>query len=172
MMKRLLSFALPLLLAGPALAEPAAPVLSTGVRLIDHGIYCLTESVGTVEAPGTSLGYIDTLPGVPQMIYRQQVIPGKLGTSFGVVVEMDQSVLGLRIETWKPGATTAEIWYDDVIAETPSMRGFAFDYPEEIIFGIWRMEAWDGDTQLYSVEFEVVPPGDLPGVSSDCNLMS
>ena len=37
-MKRLSAFALPFLLAAPALAEPAAPEMSPGVRLVDHGI--------------------------------------------------------------------------------------------------------------------------------------
>ncbi|MDQ2066416.1 DUF3859 domain-containing protein [Xinfangfangia sp. CPCC 101601] len=171
LLQRLLSLAF-IAIPLPALADPAPPLLAPGVRLIDHGIYCQTDSIGTQAAPETSLGFIDTLPGVPVMVYRQQEIPGRLGTSFGVVVELDRPILDMRIETWKPGATKAEIWYDSTLADTPQMRGFAFDYPEEIIMGLWRMEAWDGDQQLYSVEFEVLPPEALPGVTSDCNLMS
>ena len=162
-----------LCLAAPAaLADPAAPALSPGVQLVDYGIYCITESTGTQPAPETSLGYIDMLPGVPEMIYRQQAIPGRLGTSFGVVIQVDRDIPDARIETWKPGAARAETWYDDIFADSPQMRGFAFDYPEEIILGLWRMEAWEGDTRLYSVEFEVRPAETLPGVTSDCNLMS
>lgn len=162
-----------LCLAAPAaLADPAAPALSPGVQLVDYGIYCQTESTGTQPAPETSLGYIDMLPGVPEMIYRQQAIPARLGTSFGVVIQVDRDIPGARIETWKPGAARAETWYDDIFADSPQMRGFAFDYPEEIILGLWRMEAWEGDTRLYSVEFEVRPAETLPGVTSDCNLMS
>lgn len=162
-----------LCLAAPAaLADPAAPALSPGVQLVDYGIYCITESTGTQPAPETSLGYIDMLPGVPEMIYRQQAIPGRLGTSFGVVIQVDRDIPDARIETWKPGAARAETWYDDIFADSPQMRGFAFDYPEEIILGLWRMEAWEGDTRLYSVEFEVQPAETLPGVTSDCNLVS
>ncbi len=168
-----LRLAIALCLAAPAaLAEPAPPFTAPGVRLVDHGIYCQTESTGTTPAPETSLGYIDTLPGVPEMIYRQQTIPARLGTSFGVVIEVDRDIFSARIETWKPGATKAEIWYDDLFIDGPRMRGFAFDYPEEVILGTWRMEAWDGDTRLYSVEFEVLPADQLPGVTSDCNLVS
>lgn len=169
----ILRLALALCLAAPAaLADPAAPALSPGVQLVDYGIYCETESTGTQPAPETSLGYIDMLPGVPEMIYRQQTIPARLGTSFGVVIQADRDIPGARIETWKPGAARAETWYDDIFAGSPQMRGFAFDYPEEIILGTWRMEAWEGSTRLYSVEFEVQPSEKLPGVTSDCKLMS
>ena len=73
--------ALAFCLAAPAaLADPSAPALSPGVQLLDYGIYCVTESTGTQAAPETSLGYIDMLPGVPEMIYRQQAIPARLGT--------------------------------------------------------------------------------------------
>lgn len=172
-MSPILRLALAFCLAAPAaLADPADPTLAPGIRLVDHGIYCQTEAIGTTPAPETSLGYIDTLPGVPEMVYRQQTVPARLGTSFGVVIEADRDIPGVRIETWKPGAARPETWYDDIFAGTPQMRGFAFDYPEEIILGIWRMEAWEGDTMLYSVEFEVQPAEQLPGVSSDCNLMS
>ncbi len=34
------------------------------------------------------------------------------------------------------------------------------------------MEAYDGDTLLYRVEWEVLPGDQLPGVSSDCDLLA
>ena len=165
--------ALPLaLLASATFAEPAPPEAGPGIELVDFGIYCATESSGTEPAPGTALGYVDLLPGMPQIVYHQQLVPGRLGSSFGVISRADRDIFGVRIETWKPNATTSDIWFSDLVADSPKMRGFAFDYPEEVLLGLWRLEAWDGDTLLYRVEFEVVPPEQLPGVSSDCNLMS
>lgn len=158
--------------ATAALADPAAPQSAQGIRFVEIGIYCRPESEGTEPAPETSLGYINLLATLPEFIHRQQRIPAALGISFGVVVQADHDILQARIETWKPGRDRPEIWYTDLYADTPRMRGFAFDFPEELILGTWRMEAWDGDTRLYSVEFEVQPASTLPGISSDCNLMS
>ncbi|MBK6468130.1 MAG: hypothetical protein IPF96_15700 [Rhodobacter sp.] len=69
-------------------------------------------------------------------------------------------------------AGVPEIWYSDLFADVPSMRGYSFDFEAELIPGLWRMEAWDGETRLYSIDFEVVPPSALPGIGSDCNLLS
>ena len=69
----------------------------------------------------------------------------------------------------------ARALYDWVVANSyrePKTRGFSFDFPEELILGTGRTEGWDGDTRLYSIEFQVVPPSALPGIGPDCNLLS
>jgi hypothetical protein len=171
-MPRLLTLLVLLFSATLALADPAPPTAIPGIRITDFGVYCRPDSEGTEPAPETSLGYINLLSALPEFVHRQQDIPATMGTSFGVVVQADRDILQARIETWKPGRDQPEIWYTDLFADTPRMRGFAFDFPEEVILGTWRMEAWDGDTRLYSVEFEVRPAESLPGISSDCNLLS
>ena len=172
-MRRLLALCVTLLIAAfPALADPAPPTLTPGIRMLEFGVYCRPSSEGTEPAPETSLGYINLLSTLPEFIHRQQQVPASMGTSFGVVVQADRDILQARVETWKPGQAHPEVWYTDLYAGTPRMRGFAFDFPEEMILGIWRMEAWDGDALLYSVEFEVQPAATLPGISSDCNLLS
>jgi Domain of unknown function (DUF3859) len=155
-----------------ATAEPAPPVISPGITIVELGIYCRAEAAGTEAAPETTLGYIAVLPAVPQFVFRQQQVPARLGMSFGVVTVSDRDIVGVRIETWKPGAEKSELWYADMVAGDQSIRGFSFDFPEELITGIWRMEAWDGETLLYRVAFEVLPGTALPGVGSDCNLLS
>jgi hypothetical protein len=49
---------------------------------------------------------------------------------------------------------------------------FRFDYDHELVPGIWRFEAWEAGTLLYSVEFEVVPAEALPQIAQACGATS
>jgi hypothetical protein len=156
----------------PAFADVAAPVASPTVQITDYGIYCSPETKNRLEAPETSLGYIEVFSGTPEIRYQQQEVPARLGVSFGVVIASANDIPEVRIETWKPSQEKPEIWYTTYSADSTSMRGFTFDFKEELLLGVWRMEAWDGDTRLYSVEFDVVTPSTLPGIGSDCTFLS
>jgi hypothetical protein len=172
MFPRLLSLVVALVLALPLRADPAPPFTAPGVTIVDLGVYCRPGTTTREEAPGTTLGYIQKLPGLPAMAFSQQTVPARIGVHFGVIVATDRDIPGIRAETWKPGATTPEVWFTDHIADTPRARGFVFEYPEELIPGPWVMEAYDGDTLLYRVEWQVLPGNQLPGVSSDCDLLA
>ncbi len=160
------------LLAQPLWAEPAPPITDPAITVVDLGIYCRPTLAGTEEAPSTSLGYINLFAEQPVIKHRQQRVPAALGVSFGVIILSTEDFIGARMESWKPGASGPEVWYSDILANEERARGFTFDFDSELIPGLWRMEAWDGDRRLYSVEFEVVPPSALPGDLSDCNLLS
>ena len=155
-----------------AFADPAAPVTSPGITFVGLGIYCDADNTKTEAAPGTSLGYIHILPGQPQIAFHQQQVPARLGVHFGVVVVSDRDIADVRNETWKPGADRPEIWHTNLTATVPRARGFVFELADELVTGLWRMDAFDGNTLLYSVEWEVLPGSDLTGVTSDCDLMS
>lgn len=160
------------LVAAPSLAELAPISTSPGIRVERLGIYCTIEAEGREDAPGTDLGYIDILSGMPDFAFEQREIPARLGISFGIVAISDRDISQVRIETLRPGAAKPDIWFSDFYAGEPALRGFSFDFAHELTPGIWLMEALDGTTRLYSVEFEVLPGTELPGVSSDCNLMA
>lgn len=91
---------------------------------------------------------------------------------FGVIVRSDRTISGVRNETWMPDAQRPEVWHVDLLAGQPQARGFMFEYPDELRIGTWRMDAFDGDTLLYSVEWQVLAPDSLPGIGSDCGHMS
>ncbi len=160
------------LLAGPGLADIAPITTSEGIVIESAGVYCKVESEGREDAPETDLGYIDILSGLPEFAFKQRQIPARLGIAFGLVAISDHDIFQARIETLRPGAAKPDIWYSDFIAGEPALRGFSFDFAHELTPGIWRMDAYDGSRLLYSVDFEVLPGTELPGVSSDCNLMS
>ena len=160
------------LLTGPVAAELAPIATAPGIKVESLGVYCNLESEGREDAPETDLGYIDILSGMPDFAFQQREIPARLGISFGLVATSDRDIYQARIETQRPGAAKPAGWYSDFIAGEPALRGFSFDFARELTPGIWKMDAYDGSVLLYSVEFEVLPGSELPGVSSDCNLMS
>lgn len=158
--------------ATAAQAQLSPPVLAPGITLQEFGIYCRSEPGVTESAPETALGFIYLLDGNPEFTFQQREIPARLGISFGLEVTADYDIPEARIDTWRPGATKPEIWYSEFEAGVPRMRGFTFEFPEELVTGIWKMEAYDGDTLLYSLTFDVRPGSEMPGVTSDCNLLS
>ena len=167
-----LALVIPFVVANPTFAEPAPPVSDPEITLISFGIYCKPPVIDRQEAPDTRLGYIDLLEGTPEIRFQQQEIPARLGVSFGVVVQSPATLDPIRIEVWQPGSTKSESWAGALEAGFDHYSGFSFDTPEELQLGLWRMEAWEGDRRLFSVEFDVVPPSTLPGASSDCDLLS
>lgn len=158
--------------ATAAFAGPVPPQGSTHVDIVDFGIYCRPEITGTEPAPDTSLGYVNLLGGDTTIRLHQQEIPAILGISFGVIVLPHQTIIGARMETYRPDKADPDIWFADLYEGDQKIRGFTFDFEDEVLPGIWRMEAWDSDTRLYSIEFEVLPPSALPGISADCNMLS
>lgn len=172
MLARTLPLALMLALALPAKAELPAPILAPGVTLVDLGIFCRPGTTTRQDAPETSLGYVNALTELPAIAFRQQEVPARIGVHFGVIVALDRDIAGVRAETWMPGATEPEVWYTDETADIPRGRGFVFEFPNELLPGPWVMEAYDGDTLLYRVEWQVLPGDQLPGVSSDCEFVA
>lgn len=160
------------LLAFPARAELAEITTSPGITLEQVGIFCSLEGIARADAPETDLGYVELLSGEPQLVFEQREVPARLGISFGVLAISDRDIDVVRIETYKPGDSQPEIWYTSYIAGNPHLRAFRFDFDRELITGLWLLEAYEDDQQLYSVQFQVVPGTELAGISSDCNLLS
>jgi Domain of unknown function (DUF3859) len=155
-----------------AFAEPAPPQGSAMTDIVDFGIYCRPSVAGTEAAPDTSLGYVNVLAEDPVFRHQQQEVPAIIGVSFGVLALSHQTILNARMETYRPGKTSPDVWYADMYEGQTKSRGFTFEFEDELLVGLWRMEAWDGDTRLYIIEFDVVPPSALPGIGADCNMLS
>lgn len=156
----------------PALAELAPVRTAPGLVIEKLGIYCKLESEGREDAPGTDLGYIQVLAVTPDFAFEQREIPARLGISFGIMAISDRDIAQARVEVSRPGLSKPDVWYSDFNAGVAEVRGFSFDFAHELVPGIWRFAAYDGSVELYSVEFEILPGTELPGVSSDCNLLA
>jgi len=163
------------LLAGTAFAEPAPPMSDPMVASLQIGVFCALQTMDQMPAPGTLSGWIHVVDHDVAFHWPgRQVVPAALGIAFGVKAQLatgkDAPFAQMRV--YKPDLAIPEIWDTGFTDLAPSLAFFRFDAPAEMSPGIWRFEAWAGDTQLYTVEFEVVPAESLPEIAQACDAVS
>ena len=163
------------LMASLATAEPAVPVLSPTVGLLEIGIFCTPTEKGETPAPGTLSGKVH----VPFDDIRfdwpdRQTVPAEIGLAFGVRAQLapGNSVPFGEVRVYLPGRAKPETWGSSFTDLGRTFSFFSFDRDDELIPGVWRFEAWDGPDRLYLVEFEVVPAGSAPGIAGACGAVS
>jgi hypothetical protein len=159
--------------AGTAAAsEPAPPTSSADFASFSVGVLCSPRVADRSAAPDTRLGYTNVVAAPRKIGFAQQKVPATLGVSFGVMFTPTEALTGVRNVTYRPGSTKPDVYYTDIEAKPGRYRGFAFEYQEELVPGLWRMESWQGDKLLYRVEFQVVPEAALPEIQAQCLGMS
>ncbi|MGL5012488.1 MAG: hypothetical protein ACRC6I_21685, partial [Paracoccaceae bacterium] len=79
-----------------------------------------------------------------------------------------QFIGGVEIRVYRPGRPTPETWDTTYNDTDPGISFFRFDTADELIPGLWAFEAWQADTRLYRVEFDVIPPDQIPGIADAC----
>jgi hypothetical protein len=162
-------------LTAPALAEPALPAPGPLVATIKVGVFCALQAMDQAPAPGTLSGWIHVPDGEITFHWPdRQVVPAALGLAFGVKAQLVPGAFTTagQMRVYRPGLTTPEVWDTGFGDLAPSFAFFRFDTEDELIPGIWRFEAWDGTTQLYAVEFEVVPAAAVPELVQACGAIS
>lgn len=172
---RWIALFLALLVAAPAAAEPAPPVPGPLVAKLEVGVFCALQAMDQRPAPGTLSGWIHVPEGEISFHWPdRQVVPASLGLAFGVraLLAPEAVVTAGEMRVYYPGNAVPDRWDSGFSATDPSLAFFRFDDDWELIPGIWRFEAWDGDTRLYSVEFEVVPAAALREISQACGATS
>jgi Domain of unknown function (DUF3859) len=165
---------LALTLALPLRAEPAPPQADPLVASLKVGVFCALQAMDQRPAPGTLSGWIHVPDGVIDFHWPdRQVVPAVIGLAFGVKSQMVPGVFASgEMRVYRPGSFSPETW-DSTFTDTGEQFGFfRFDRDDELIPGLWRFEAWEGDTRLYSAEFEVVPAAALPEIAQACGAIS
>lgn len=162
------------LAVGPALAEPASPQPGPLVALLKVGVFCALQAMDQRPAPGTLSGWIHVPDGMIDFHWPdRQVVPAAIGLAFGVKSQMLPGVaLHGEMRVYRPGSTTPETWDSSFSDIGEQFAFFRFDREDELIPGPWRFEAWEGATQLYAAEFEVVPAAALPEIVNACGAIS
>ena len=162
-------------LAGVAWAEPALPVAGPMVAEVKVGVFCALQSMAQQPAPGTLSGWIHVPDGKIDFHWPdRQVVPAALGLAFGVKARLvpGESVVEGEMRVFRPGGAAPEYWGTSFSEFDDQVSFFRFDDDSELIPGIWRFEGWDGRTQLFSVEFEVVPAAALPEIVDACGAVA
>lgn len=165
---------LALALTGPLQAEPAPPTADPMVASLKVGVFCALQAMDQRPAPGTLSGWIHVPDSMIDFHWPdRQIVPAAIGLAFGVKSRMVPGVFASgEMRVYRPGSTTPETW-DSTFSDLSEQFGFfRFDREDELISGIWRFEAWEADTRLYSVEFEVVPAAALPEIAQACGAVS
>ncbi|WP_333817385.1 DUF3859 domain-containing protein [Tabrizicola sp.] len=172
-MKRL-ALALALALSSPVQADPAPPQAAPLVASLRVGVFCALQAMDQRPAPGTLSGWIHVPDRMIDFHWPdRQVVPAAVGLAFGVKSRLvDGAFAAGEMRVYRPGSTTPETWESGFSDTGEQFAFFRFDRDEELIPGLWRFEAWEGETQLYSVEFEVVPAAALPEIVNACGAIS
>lgn len=164
-----------LALAAPLQADPAPPQPGPLVASLEVGVFCALQAMDQRPAPGTLSGWIHVPTGELDFHWPgRQVVPATLGIAFGVKSQLvpGQFAAYGEMRVYRPGSAQPETW-DSAFSDLGNqMAFFRFDREDELIPGIWRFEGWDGATQLFSTEFEIVPEAALPEIAQACGATS
>jgi hypothetical protein len=161
--------------AGIAAADPVPPLAAPVVASLDFGVFCALQAMDRAPAPGTRTGWIHVPDGEITFHWpNRQIVPAALGLAFGVRAQLapGEQIANAEIRVYQPGSRSPETWASNFYDLEASVAFFRFDHPHELIQGIWRFEAWDGASQLYAVEFEVVPAEAIPAITQACGAVS
>jgi hypothetical protein len=167
--------ALALLAPTLALAGPLPPETAPEISRIEVGVFCALQAMDRMPAPGTESGWIHVPTSEIGFHWPdRQVVPASIGLAFGVKATGAPGWISQNAEArvTRPGRTTPEVWNTGISDAGASLVFFRFDTDEELVPGLWAMEAWDGQQLLYRVEFEVVPAATLPEIVDACGAVS
>lgn len=157
-----------LLLAGAAGAQVAAPEHSADIAGVEAVIICSPANTHREPAPGTEAGYIQVPDEAITVTRKGQLVPDALGMAFGVAAVSLRDIAPVKMLVFRPGRAQPETYLANFPAGLETTEFFSFDIESERQPGIWTFEAWDGETRLYRVSFEVVPQESAPGIVADC----
>lgn len=162
------------LAGGPVTAEPARPAPGPLVATLKVGVFCALQAMDQRPAPGTLSGWIHVPDGIIDFHWPdRRVVPAAIGLAFGVKSQMAPGIFATgEMRVYRPGSSTPETWESGFSDTGEQFAFFRFDREDELIPGLWRFEAWEGDTRLYSAEFEVVPAAALPEIVNACGAIS
>jgi len=176
--KAILWFILALAFAGTFAA--AQDNIYTNPDLIDgfeYGLVCDTNVVGSAKAPDTDIGEINIISGTIEFSTRGTLVPVIPGLSFGVKTRAvgDINLAGVTFRVTHPPfigtGTTKQSWQGFIEANRLSAQLYSFDLPSELVTGIWTLAAYQGDTLIYRISFDVIAPEDAPTYLKElCNL--
>jgi len=162
------------LAAGPARSDLAPPVVDPMVESLKVGVFCALQAMDQRPAPGTLSGWIHVPKGEIDFHWPdRRVVPAAIGLAFGVKLKLVPGAAAEgEIRVYRPRAAVPEVWGSSFSDFGDQIAFFRFDRPDELVTGLWRFEAWDGETQLYAVEFDVVPAAALPKIVQACGAVS
>lgn len=152
----------------------APPELDAEIADIKWGIFCALREMDRVPAPGTLSGWMHVPKEKLDFHWpHHRVVPAALGLAFGVRARLAEGAAPIEVEirVYRPGLDRPDVW-TSWLGESFNLVFFRFDTEDELLTGRWRFEAWNGERQLYAVDFQVVPAAALAGIADICGATS
>ncbi|WP_019956642.1 DUF3859 domain-containing protein [Yoonia vestfoldensis] len=162
------------LLTTPPLFALAQAMQSEALASLRAGVVCGPPVIGSSPAPDTIAGSTHLIDQTPPFIAEITQVPAVIGIGFGVKAQMldPDGLAGVTMVVTHPPMGAAGITqqsYPSWISGTePSIIFYQFDEDYERVTGTWTFTAVVADQELFSVDFEVVPPEALPGLAEAC----
>lgn len=146
-------------------AQDATPVV-TGADILDHGIYSNTP-VSTLKDPGSPTSQV--LKQTSKLINETQIIPAKVGTTFGFRFVIHGNPKGQRtnlrsVFSFPPmtNATTGQTYtrfeanISVPLEDKDAAMYYDLTHPWEVVPGKWTFQIFDNDKKLLEEDFSLV----------------
>jgi hypothetical protein len=165
-----------ILIALICLALPAATSAQDhpAIALLQAGVLCGPEVVGSAPAPDTIAGETHIVADQPAFIAETLTVPAVLGIGFGLRAQasdpdgLPDVTIIVTHPPMGPDGITRQSYQSAISGISPSMSFYQFDAAYELVTGRWTFAAEQGGELLFTVSFDVVPPAALPGLASVC----
>ncbi|MDX8354071.1 DUF3859 domain-containing protein [Cognatiyoonia sp. IB215182] len=151
--------------------------VSPDISIIEAGVICPPETVGSSPAPDTIAGTTHLIEEEPEFVSNTRVVPAVLGLGFGVKAQtpivggINQVTMLVTHPAMGGQAVESQSFLTRISDLSPSLTFYQFDYSYELLPGTWTMTAMRVDQVLYQVEFEVVPPEMVPELAGVCGYL-
>lgn len=171
-----------ILLSWPAVGlAQSADVISPRIAALESGVICAPPATGETPAPGTIAGVTHLIDTNPPFVSTRNRVPAVLGIGFGVKATasapegLSEVIMTVTHPPIGPDGVRSQTFVTGISGESQSLTFYQFDYPYELRPGLWQMEASVAGDVVYSVQFEVVQPQQIPELAQICgfeNLLS
>ena len=157
-----------------SVAASAEEGRASSVQQLDAGLLCAAEPVGATPAPDTIAGETHIIGEEPDFVRLGHRVPAVLGLGFGIKSQVtDAEGIGNvdMVLTHPPmgqDQTTMQRFTTSISGVDPSLTFYQFDYAYELVLGTWTFTAMSGDEVIYTVNFEVVDPRQVPELAGLC----
>lgn len=134
---------------------------AAGVTL-EYGVICELSSQGERSAPETELGRINLINQDRRFDVVTTQIPAQLGLSFGIRAEFTDETPPQRIEisvSHPPMGQNQVIeqrWGAALNPDRPSLNVFSFEYPHELVPGLWEFRILQDGATIAQQQFDVL----------------
>ena len=158
MTRKLGALALLLGAGAPAMADE----ISGQVSRWQAGVICASQ-FGNGARPAEDIAFVA----------QTQVVPAVVGMGFGVRAQA-QAPTGVAVTIvvdhppFTPGGPTQQTYPTTMSGSAMSGFFYRFENQQEAAVGTWRVSALSGQTVLYSLDFDVVPPRANDGLLAAC----